>query len=370
MAINPAYHGGQVHRMARELGVSVSDIVDFSANINPLGPPRLVQQALAGALDDIRFYPDADQHQAKQAIGHRHGLTEATVLITNGATEAIDLVLRVFAPTRVYILDPAFSEYRAAAHRNRILVAAMPLKRPDFTPDWDQLVDRVGRGDAVIWNNPHNPSGRVAARANFAEPLRVLADRGAAVLVDESFMDFLPDDTAATAIPEALDPGSRIVVVRSLTKFFAIPGLRLGYAVSDPDWITGVEHMRDRWSVSHLAQKAASVGAADTTFATQTRQWLHHAHQEVAALWRESSWYRCQPTSVNFFLMRWNRPDLSLRLAQALYQRGLAVRVCDDFEGLGADYWRVAIRTSGENNRLYAAVHEVLGEVESCQPRV
>lgn len=365
-----ALHGGQVFQAARDLGLPLSHILDFSANINPLGPPATVRRALVRALEDICFYPDATQAQAKHVIADYYEVPQANVLVTNGATEAIDLILRAWNPNRVWILDPAFSEYRAAAARNRLAVVSLSLEPPHFTVPWDSLIEKAQSGDCVIWNNPHNPSGCHIRRGGFAAPLKVLGERGVGVLVDESFLDFLSDESDNTAVSEALQFGSRVVVVRSLTKFLAIPGLRLGYAIGDHLWVEHLERVRDRWSVSHLAQVAGTVGLKDQDFREDTKSWLRREQHRVKGLWEPSALFRRYPTAVNFFLLRWASEELSSRLSQALFRRGILVRLCQDFQGLGPGYWRIAIRSPAENDALYSAVQECLEEEDDRWPNV
>ncbi len=365
MDVRPAEHGGQVHWASRQTGRTLSEILDFSANINPLGPPASVKAALTEALDDIRFYPDSSHYRVKRAVAERYGISVESVLVSNGATEAIDLALRSLHPQRVIILEPAFSEYRAAAHRHHLAWIALPLLRPDFTPPWDLLEDTARSGDLVIWNNPHNPSGGRVVRRDFAARMAELAGRGVSFLIDESFIDFLIDRDDTSALLEALDPNRKVVVVRSLTKFLAIPGLRFGYALAHPATISGIEQFRDRWSVSHLAQEAAIAGLGDEAFAKKTQSWLLQSMQQVRDLWGSVPECQLQPTRVNFFLLRWNDEALSRRLAFHLLQRGVIVRLCEGFLGLGASYWRLAMRSLEENIRLYQAVQEVLKEVRA-----
>lgn len=363
MDVRPAEHGGQVHWVSRQTGRAFSEILDFSANINPLGPPASVKAALVQALDDIRFYPDSSHYRVKYAIAERYGISVKSILVSNGATEAIDLTLRSLHPQRVMIMEPAFSEYRAAAHRHHLALIALPLLRPDFTPPWDLLNDTARSGDLVIWNNPHNPSGGRVLHREFTRRLAELAGRGVSFLIDESFIDFLVDMGDTTALLEALDSHQKVVVVRSLTKFLAIPGLRFGYALAHPDTIEAIEEFRDRWSVSHLAQEAAIAGLGDATFTQETQAWLLQSMQQVQDLWGSVPECQLQPTSVNFFLVRWNDEALSRRLAFQLLKRGIIVRLCEGFSGLGASYWRLAIRSPKENSRLYQAVQDALEEV-------
>jgi threonine-phosphate decarboxylase len=182
------------------------------------------------------------------------------------------------------------------------------------------------------------------------------------LLIDESFMEFVVHAAQGTAIPEALQPGSRVVVMRSLTKFLAIPGLRLGYAIADDVWAQDLDRMRDRWSVSHLAQVAGSVGMQDQAFRDETAQWLCREQTRIELIWKESPLYYRHPTSVNFYLLQWADEQRARLLSQALFRRGILVRRCSDFLGLGPSYWRIAIRSSVENDALYLAVQEGLQE--------
>ncbi|PSR21519.1 MAG: threonine-phosphate decarboxylase [Sulfobacillus acidophilus] len=361
MDVSVADHGGQIHQAARALGLPVSQILDFSANINPLGPPPSVRRALVQALDDIRFYPDSTQAEVKQVIADLHQVRTPQVLVSNGATEAIDLALRKWNPTRVWVLEPAFSEYRAAAFRHRLRVVSMRLAS-DFSVPWDRLIARAQPGDCVIWNNPHNPTGRHVRRGEFMAPVQALAKRGVAVLIDESFMDFVRNAQECTAIAEAFEPASHVAVVRSLTKFLAIPGLRLGYAIADCSWVQDIERVRDRWSVSHLAQVAGAAGLKDLAFRDDTFDWLYQEQLRLKELWGPNPLYRRYPTSVNFFLMRWADAELANVLLQALFDRGILVRSCADFLGLGPSYWRIAIRRPVDNDALQDAVQECLRE--------
>ena len=161
---------------------------------------------------------------------------------------------------------------------------------------------------------------------------------------------------------EALQPDSGVVVVRSLMKFLAIPGLRLGYAIADRSWVERLERVRDQWSVSHLAQVAGVVGMQDQAYRDDTANWLRREQQWVEALWQPSARYQRHPTSVNLFLLRWANDELSRYMSQALFRRGILVRRCRDFEGLGPAYWCIAIRSSAENDALYSAGQEFLKE--------
>lgn len=354
-----AQHGGQVFAHARHLGMDPGAIQDFSASINPLGPPAGLREVLVHALDEIRFYPDGLHVEVKEAIGGYHRVESSEVFCGNGASEVIDLVFRALAPKHVILLEPAFSEYRVAAGRIGATVESLILEPDIWDIPWEALEHRAHAGDLVVLNNPHNPTGRSFARDGYLGAFEHLLDRGVFVLADESFMDFVPDADRFSALPLALRFPPRVVVVRSATKFYTIPGLRFGYGVASADLVSRIEQQRDRWSVNHLAQKAFGALIRDEAFREATWQWLRAQQVEVQRLWSQVAGCRIFPTSVNFFLLRWADASRSRRLAERLLSRGVVVRLADDFRGLGPEFWRVAIRTSQENQSLHASVREL-----------
>ncbi len=356
---SPTPHGGQVYRLARRLQCLPQDITDFSANINPLGPPDSIRRALARGLSALRHYPDATQHEAKRALSQHLSVNPGSILVGNGASEIIDMTMRYRRPLRVIVLDPAFGEYRAAARRNRIPVIGIPLSE-SFDVPWEKILSISRPGDLVIWNNPHNPSGTVHFRDKFETPIRTLCQHGVFLLIDESFIDFLPHPDQVSALPLVAHDGSLVTIVRSLTKYYAIPGLRVGYAVANPDWIREIEAIRDGWSVNHLAQIATIAGLEDTDFTVRTEAWLRQSHEQIERLWVNHPHYVRYPSQINFFLLRWSKPETSCRLARALADQGTLVRRADDFIGLGISYWRIAMRTLRENERLYETVTGML----------
>lgn len=357
---NPTPHGGQVYRLARRLQCAPEDIRDFSANINPLGPPDSVRKAIADGVTTVRHYPDATHHAMKEALGQHLSMDARSILVGNGASELIDMTIRYRRPKRVIVLDPAFGEYRGAARRNQVPVIGIPLSRESFEVPWDALLSISRTGDLTIWNNPHNPSGTVQWRDAFEEPIHILGQRGVFLMIDESFIDFLPRPHEVSALSLAEPQGSLVTIIRSLTKYYAIPGLRVGYAVADPDWIQKVDTLRDGWSVNQLAQVAAIAGLGDTEFAARTQAWLAQSRQQVEMLWAHHSQYVRYSSQLNFFLLRWTHEEISCRLAQNLADQGILVRLAGDFIGLGPDFWRVAVRTLDENERLYQTVERLL----------
>ncbi|MCL6600380.1 MAG: threonine-phosphate decarboxylase CobD [Alicyclobacillus macrosporangiidus] len=360
-----AVHGGRVYDYARESGRRVEDIVDFSANINPLGPPASVLEAILRAMDGIRHYPDPEQRAVRQVLAETFGLPGPEwVFCGNGAAEVLDLFLRALGPRRVFLFDPAFAEYEAAARRCGVTVVRLPL--PDVGV-WPRAGAAGGTppepapGDLVILNHPHNPTGRLWTRADLAEVVVPLAAAGVFILVDESFMDFRWDERDRTALPLAL-AHERVVVIRSATKMYSIPGLRFGFGVANPEWVGRIQRDRDGWSVNHLAQAAAAAAYRDEAFREETWRWLQEEQAFVARTWGRVPGMRLHAPGANFFLLRLEAPADVEDLLAAWAAEGMYVRRCDSFRGLDGRHLRVAIRRREENRRLWEAFVRWLGD--------
>ena len=357
-----AVHGGKVFQLARSLQRLPEDILDFSASINPLGPPPSLKSAILDSFDHVRYYPDLDQAPLALYLAGAHAVPPAQLVLANGASEALDMAVRHSQARRVIVLDPAFSEYRSVARRNNRHILALPLN-PYFAVPWADLLRYAHDGDIVILNNPHNPSGVTAYPDEWANGLRSLQAKGVLIVIDEAFLSFLPDSDALSWMQHAAEPKSRLVVVRSLTKFYAIPGLRLGYAVGDSDWVNAIHAQRDPWSVNHLAQVAGLAALTDEAFNQRTRRWLEEAQCQVQSLWPGSLPATVSFSPVNFFTVTWPTEDMAYRLAAELRHQGILVRENQGFSHWPTSAWRIALRHLNENQHLYDTVVKLFRQI-------
>lgn len=351
-----ANHGGRVFEHAVRLGCKPSDLLDFSANINPLGPPPSVVQAMQNALTEVQFYPDASHRRLKEVLGAHLGLeSDAAVFCGNGASEVLDLAVRHTMPTRMVVFEPAFSEYEAVARRNRV-----PLIRALLGHDMDLLASlsrvELAVGDLVVCNNPHNPTGHRWPRHVMETLLMYAKDCGASVIIDESFLNFCPDWHQVSVIPLIRD-FLGCVVVQSATKLYSIPGVRFGFGVASPKWVADLERWRDGWTVNHVAQRAAEAAYQDEAFVMSTWDWLKKEHPRINQTWGQHPQVRLlAQLSVNFFCVRLDATPTQVgQLASDLYQQGILVRDCKSYIGLDGQVWRMAIRSTAENATLWQA---------------
>jgi adenosylcobyric acid synthase len=353
-------HGGNRQALAARSGRDVAEILDFSANINPLGMPPVAAACWPQALAELAHYPDPDSTDLRKAIGLHLGVSPARILPGNGAEQLIWWMPKLLDARRVVVTSPCYLDYHRAAHVWCLGVVEVPL-RPEqgFTLQARALADAVQAGDLVWIGQPNNPTGILNPPELLVELARSRPDVWWAV--DEAFIDFAG---AASSLVAAAAESANLVVVRSMTKFYAIPGLRLGYAVLSEALVDAGRGLLPDWSVSAPAQR---VGVevlrepARERFCSDTLRLIAAERPKLARALRSlglSVW----DASANYLLARLpettaEAPQLAERL---LLGHGIAVRPCGDYSGLDARYFRVAVRVGSENARLVQALEAAL----------
>lgn len=379
-------HGGNRLAVARRLGCRPEQLLEASASLVPFGPPasvrRSLRRALAGAA--IRDYPDRDQQALRQAIAQRHGLEAAMVLPGNGAAELFTWAGRDAAQAGVSLLPvPGFADYQRAlaCWQGAWRPLALPLRwsgpfpQPFAAPTEADLADLAtattataatataasATTAAVLWiTNPHNPTGQLWSR----ESLVPLLERFALVIVDEAFLPLVPGGEAESLLPwVGRCPG--LVVIRSLTKLAAIPGLRLGYALADPERLARWAAWRDPWPVNGLATAAGVALMADRAWDRRVQGWLAREGPWLAGELAQLPGLVPMASAANFLLVRGERagqPCSLNGLRLALEQRHrILVRDCRSFTGLGESWLRLAVLDRRGNRRLLGALAQELG---------
>lgn len=355
----PGTHGGNREALARRAGCRPGDLLDFSANINPLGMPLSGQDALGRAAQALADYPDPDCTALRAVVGDALAVSPARVLAGNGAEQLIWWLPRLVEARRVVVTAPCYLDHWRAASAWGLEVLSVGLRAgADFDVDLPALAATAVAGDLVWVGHPNNPTGRLLDLDALAAA--AVARRDVWWALDEAFIDFV--DAGASAVGLGLD---NLVVVRSLTKFFAMPGLRLGYAVLAPDLAATARRLLPAWSVSTPAQTVGAALLADpglAEFTARTRRLIRTQRASLAAGLRHLG-ARVVDGTANYLL--WRLPESAppgAEVADALLRRThIAVRACDDYHGLDARWLRVAVRTPAENQRLLSALAAVLG---------
>ncbi len=350
-------HGGNIFSMARSLGVSHEDILDFSASINPLGFAVGVKEAVSAAFDKVLHYPDSDCTELKQALSRLHGVNDTHIIVANGSTELIYLLPRLVGGRKGLIVAPAFSEYAKALNRAGMEVHHLDLDAGDgFRLSPEMLEDKLSAGfDMMFLCNPGNPAGNLIPGSVIAEVLDLCRTAGTFLVLDEAFMDFSEPESAKFVV---LNSGNGIVL-RSMTKFYAIPGLRVGYAMASSGLIRGLESLRGPWSVNTAAQIAAVASLADSSHAGRTIHFIENERAFLAGEIARIGGMMPYPSAANYLLVRLENGLSAGTLTRELMKRLILIRDCSNFHGLNGEFFRIAVRKREENEKLLESLREI-----------
>jgi threonine-phosphate decarboxylase len=357
--VNGPAHGGQVFAAARLRRVPLDRVLDFSANINPLGPSPRALRRLRRDLALIRFYPDTENGELPELVAKEAGIGRDCILFGNGATPLLHLIPRVLKPRKAVVVEPGFSEYSSALERERCKIHRLFLRRDaSFQLDGEALFDilRRRRPDILMLGNPNNPTGNVLSRPLLAELIATCSKRRIYLVLDESFLDFTPHPSCA--FEAARNP--HVVVVRSLTKFWALAGLRIGYLVAHKGLVERLSAQLEPWSVNTLASAAAAESLRDLRYRDRTLKLIRRERAFLTEQLGGLGWLEPFPSEANFLLVRIAAPGISsTHLCRRLAERNILIRDGSNFPGLDRRYFRLAVRRRSENQRLIDELHKL-----------
>jgi len=351
-------HGGQLRQISERFGIAASQLLDFSANINPDGPPLSVLSTLRESLEDLSMlteYPDLEETKLKQSIARYTGVSGAQINVANGFVPLLESTLRTLKTTSCLLPVPAFVEYRKTLERAGVGICTRPLDSASgFRYDPAEMLS--GAHNAILIANPQNPSGVCHSAAAMRDLVERAADMGIFVLLDEAFIDYLPEHSLTTATNEF----SNLIVFRSVTKFHGIPGLRVAYAVTNAALSSSIGRDLPPWPITTLASRAVGVALDDEPYAVHAR--AKNLERRIA-LQRdlELLGLSVYPSAANFLLVQVPRGIDTHALWQHLIVRyGIVLRFCGNYEALPPGHLRIAVRTQEQNSRLTAAMAELL----------
>ena len=345
-------HGGDWAGYRAEFGC---DALDFSANVSPLGLPAGVAAAITNALPTADRYPDPLCRELRAALAGAEGVPADWILCGNGAADLIFRLALAVRPRRALLPAPTFAEYEAALQTVGCAVQRVFLREENEFAVTEEFIDAVTpETDIVFLCQPNNPTGQVTPPALVERLVRRCAECSAVLVVDECFLDFLPDRDALTA-KQLLRDAPQLIILKAFTKLYAMAGVRLGYALCDD--ATLLEKMRGAgqpWAVSSLAQAAGLAALQETAYAGAVRALIAEQRPRMAAGLRALG-LRVMDGQANYLLFR-ATPDFG----EKLRRRGAVVRSCANYPGLDAAWYRTAVRTAEENTRLLQIMGEIL----------
>ncbi|MEQ6887482.1 threonine-phosphate decarboxylase CobD [Halomonas sp. CS7] len=345
-------HGGRSAPLLERYGLPPEHpLIDFSVNLNPLGPPPWLGDWLAGAAEHLTRYPDPDDDRARRAIAEHEGVSPDRVLVTGGGAEAIYLAAALHRGGRALIVQPTFSEYARACAHYGLRVEALTLSGEAFRLDVDAAERAMADAEVLFLCRPNNPTGTLIPREDIARLLARCDEARTTLVVDEAFVDFTEDDERLTPL---LAESPNLLLLRSLTKLYDLPGLRLGYLLGAPETVARLAACQLPWSVNALALELVEPLVADADYLARTRAWLVD-QRDLPRKVRELG-YAVAPAAANFLLLRGGDAAETEALFASLLRRGLLARHTHNFPGLDGRWLRLALREGPDNARLLAAL--------------
>lgn len=323
-------------------------LLDFSSNVNPLGPPPAARRISPASL---AAYPDPNSQRLKSDLGKYLGVSQRRIVAGGGASELIYRFCRAFVLEGMPVLIPAptFGEYEAACRLSGARIIRHATM--DAARDMDELLSSVPVDGCVFLCNPNNPTGGIVRRQLVRRLVRHALERGSIVLVDECFMD-ISSNPGESLLPA--ERSENLLVLRSLTKSFGLAGVRVGYGVGSAEMVSVLEEIGVPWCVSGPAQCAASAALADLSYLERSKRVVDKERAYLMRRISEISGFECLRSAANFILVR--TKENPGRIRQNLLRRGILVRDCSSFAGLDGGYIRIAVRTRGDNAKLVEAL--------------
>lgn len=356
-------HGGQLRQIAARYGIPAEKLLDFSANINPAGPPpsalRAIQQALQNPTT-LTAYPDLEQVELKQALADYASILPENIAVANGFVPLLEASIRSLRIQRCLVPVPAFSEYRRALEKANVAVIPYRLSGEDgFQYEHNAILKAVSSSscDAILLANPQNPSGTICTCQQMLHLIEAAEQLGVRVLLDEAFIDYYPNHSLTLQSVQH----ANLIVFRSVTKFFAMPGLRVAYAVSNSSMVQSLNLYIAPWPIATLAVHAVCAALRDESYAEESRLsnergrfWMQQKLQIIGLPTYKSA--------TNFLLLRLpSHVDPTVFWERMILDHQVVLRSCVNFEGLATGHFRVAVRSEQENERLICCVAIQLG---------
>ncbi|MDP4104503.1 MAG: threonine-phosphate decarboxylase CobD [Bacillota bacterium] len=348
-------HGSNPQYLYEAMGMMLPEnYLDFSANINPLGPPEALKISWNEIYKKVTVYPDPYALTLKGKISEKEQIPIDSLLVGNGGAELITLVARMLEGKKVLLIQPAFSEYEQACRVNRCEIITCQLEAPDFDLSLEQIRPKLRDADAMFFCNPNNPTGIHYSKADLLVLLEECEKNDCLFILDEAFFDFLLD--YQSFIPY-IKRFSNLIIIRSMTKMFAIPGIRLGYLVGHPGMIAKLQSIQSHWSTNAIALAAGEICMEEKAFIKRTQSLIANERNKLFTYYRQQE-FTISASEVNFYLLKDPYLKDQFPLFEFLLKKGVIPRHTFNFPGLEGKWLRFAIKNTHENQRLMEVLKE------------
>ena len=357
----PHFHGSDLEEIEKYYGIPKESIVGFGANVNPLGISETVRAEVTDHLDVIMTYPDRNYTSLKKVIGNYCHVRPEHVVVGNGSTELISMLIQHLKPRKALLVGPTYSEYeREIGLCGGEMVYYNLSPENEFQLDLDAFLDYLDDSiDLLIMCNPNNPTSSAVSATNIECILKKCVQHNIFVMVDETYVEFAPDIEEITCMPY-VEHFKNIMVIRGVSKFYAAPGLRLGYGVtSNMAFIHLLKTHQNPWSLNSIGAYAGEIMLTDDEFIARTRALIDSERERIYKELESIPYLHTFRPVANFFLVKILKEDVtSFDVFDHLIRKGLMVRDCSSFQNLNGEYFRFCIMNPEDNTRLLDGLKE------------
>lgn len=356
-------HGGNAKELSRKNKLEYDNIIDFSANINPLGMPNSVKREIVNGLNEVEKYPDITYYELKCSISEFENVDKESIILGNGAAEVLFNIVRGINPRNALILAPTFSEYEEAVSAVDGEIIYYQLKEKNNFCVLEDILEQINNKlDLIFICNPNNPTGVVTPKELLKKILVKSKENDVITVIDESFLDFIEGDLSMVSLLSEYD---NLIVIKSLTKFFAIPGLRIGYGVcSNVELNEKIKKISPAWNINILAEIATKTALKDKEYIKETKIYLNKEREYLVKKLQQLEQLKIYEPSVNFIFFK---TFTNIDLKHELLRKNILIRSCSNYEGLDSSYYRIAIRSHEENCILVERVRNIFEENEEIE---
>ena len=356
------FHGSDLEKIEAVYGIKKEEITSFSANVNPLGISPLLKKTLADHIDAITAYPDREYKSLRKSIAAYAGTDMENIIVGNGTTELISLLIQIRQPKKALIIGPTYSEYERSVEIEGGSSYYYPLREEDdFALDVTDLIGHFNEQiDLLIICNPNNPTSTVIPASDMRKILDACKRYNIFAMVDETYMEFVSDINRVSSV-SLTRYYNNIIILRGTSKFFAAPGLRLGYAITgNRDMIKYINTHKNPWMINSLAAIAGEIIFSDEEYIRATKELIASERIRMADAIKESGKYKVYPASANFMLARILSDDItSGEIFDRAIRQKMMIRDCSTFPFLNEKYIRFCVMSPEMNNKLIECLTSV-----------
>lgn len=353
------FHGSDLEMIEKVYGIKKENIVSFSANVNPLGISPKLKTTLSGRIDSIMSYPDREYTQLRSRIAEYVRTDLENIIVGNGSTELISLFIQIKHPKHALIIGPTYSEYEREVSLGGGITRYYRLEEEkNFVLDLHQLEKELTSDvDLLVICNPNNPTSTAITRNEMRKILDICKQKGIFVMVDETYVEFAEDIQNITSAP-LTGYYNNIIILRGISKFFAAPGLRLGYAIcGNLDLVKEINQRKNPWTINSLAAIAGEIMFSDASYIEDTRNLIASERTRICKLLDACPYIKYYEPTANFILLKILKDDVtSMDLFEAAIRQGLMLRDCSTFPFLNNKFIRFCFMTPELNDALLKVI--------------